>query len=158
MKTLVIFYSRTGTTKKVGEALAIKLGADMEEIKDTVNRSGAKGYLLSGRDAMRKMLTKLESQNKNASDYDLVVIGTPIWAWSMSTPIRTYITEHKNDFKNVAFFCTMGGSGDEGTFSEMTEIIGKKPISTLALKTIQVVKNEFSQELEMFSDSVKKEN
>ena len=158
MKTLVVFYSRTGTTKKVGEALAAKLGADIEEIKDTVNRSGAKGYLLSGRDAMRRKLTTLEPQNKNATEYDLVVIGTPVWAWNMSAPIRTYITELKDDFKNVAFFCTMGGSGDEGTFSEMAEVIGKKPLSTLALKTVQVVKNEFSQELEKFLDSIKKEN
>lgn len=155
MKTLIVFYSRTGTTKKVGETLAAKLGADIEEIKDTVNRSGAKGYLLSGRDAMRRKLTTLEPQNKNAAEYDLVVIGTPVWAWNMSAPIRTYITESKGDFKNVAFFCTMGGSGDEGTFSEMTEVTGKKPLATLALKTVQVVKNEFVDKLENFTNILK---
>ena len=155
MKTLVVFYSRTGTTKKVGEALAAKLGADIEEIKDTVNRSGAKGYLLSGRDAMRRKLTTLEPQSKNAFEYDLVVIGTPIWAWNMSAPIRTYVTEQKNNFKNVAFFCTMGGSGEVGTFSEMAEVIGKQPLGTLALKTVQVVKNEFIEELENFTNDLK---
>ena len=155
MKTLVVFYSRTGITKKVGEALAAKLGADIEEIKDTVNRSGAKGYLLSGRDAMRRKLTTLEPQSKNAFEYDLVVIGTPIWAWNMSAPIRTYVTEQKNNFKNVAFFCTMGGSGNEGTFSEMTEVIGKQPLGILALKTVQVVKNEFIEELENFTNDLK---
>ena len=155
MKTLVVFYSRTGTTKKVGEALAIKLGADIEEIKDIVNRSGAKGYLLSGRDAMRRKLTTLEPQNKNTAEYDLVVIGTPVWAWNMSAPIRTYITERKDDFKKVAFFCTMGGSGNEGTFSEMAEVIGKQPLGKLALKTVQVVKNEFVEKLENFTNTLK---
>ena len=155
MKTLVVFYSRTGTTKKVGEALAAKLGADIEEIKDIVNRRGAKGYLLSGRDAMRRKLTKLEPQVKNAADYDLVVIGTPVWAWNMSVPIRTYITEQKNNFKNVAFFCTMGGSGEVGTFSEMAEVIGKQPLGTLALKTVQVVKNEFVEKVENFTNILK---
>ena len=158
MKTLVVFYSRTGTTKKVGEALAIKLNADVEEIKDTVNRGGVKGYLLSGRDAMRKKLTTLEPQSKNAADYELVIIGTPIWGWNMSVPARTYITEHKNDFKNVAFFCTMGGSGDKQAFSEMAEIIGQKPLATLALKTVQVAKNEFAGEMEKFLDSIKNTN
>jgi hypothetical protein len=76
----------------------------IEEIKDTIDRSGAKGYLISGRDAMRRKLTQLEPLKINSSDYDLVVIGTPVWGWNMSVPIRTYITEQKNNFKKVAFF------------------------------------------------------
>jgi len=150
-KTLVVFYSRTGTTKKVGEMIAQKLNADVEEIKDTVNRSGAKGYLISGRDSLKKGLTKLEPVKYNPASYDLVIIGTPIWAWSMSAPVRTYLTEQKDNLKNnSAFFCTMGGSGNEKAFSEMENIIGRKPKSTLALKTLEVVKNNFGEKLESF--------
>ena len=153
MKTLVVFYSRTGTTKKVAEAIAQKTGADLEEIKDTANRSGAMGYVRSGRDAMRKKLTKLEPLLKNPADYDLVVIGTPIWGWNVSAPVRTYLTEQKEKFlpeadKKVAFFCTMGGSGDKNAFSEMEKIIGKEPVATLALTTKEVVKNDYSQAIE----------
>jgi menaquinone-dependent protoporphyrinogen IX oxidase len=91
MKILVAYYSRTGTTKKVGDAIAEKFNADVEDIKDTVDRSGAKGYLVSGRDAMKRKLTKLEPIKFNPKEYDLVIIGTPIWAWNMSVPIRTYL-------------------------------------------------------------------
>lgn len=150
MKTLVVFYSRTGTTKKIALEIAGRLGAETEEIKDTVDRGGMKGYLFAGRDAMQKNLTVLEPTMKNPADFDLVIIGTPIWGWNMSTPIRTYITEKKGIFKNVSFFCTMGGSGDDKAFAEMENIIGRKPLTTLTLLTKDVVKNNFLEKMEKF--------
>lgn len=154
-KILVTYYSRTETTKKVATQIAEKLGADIEEIKDTVERKGVKGYLISGRDATLRNLTTLEKSEKNPADYDLVVIGTPIWSWNMSVPVRTYATENKDKFKQAAFFCTMGGSGDERAFKEMGEIIGKNPVDTLALKTIEVVKNLSEEKIDKFIEKLK---
>ena len=54
MKTLVVFYSRTGTTKKVGENIAKILKCDSEEIFDTKDRMGVVGYMQAGKDAMFK--------------------------------------------------------------------------------------------------------
>ena len=155
MKTLVVYYSRTGTTKKLALEIASKLNAETEEIKDTVDRSGMKGYLFAGRDAMQKNLTILQPTVNNPADFDLVIIGTPIWGWNMSAPVRTYVTEKKNNFKNVAFFCTMGGSGDSKAFAEMEEIIDKKPLSTLTLFTRDVVKNNFTEKLEKFIGGIR---
>lgn len=143
MKILVVYYSRTGFTKKLADYIAKKIGASLEEVKDTVNRVGAKGYLLAGRDATLRRLTKLEKPNHNLADFDMVIVGTPIWSWNMSTPIRTYLYEHKNQFKQAAFFCTMGANGDEKAFKEMGEIIGKKPIATLSIKTKKVIIDSF---------------
>jgi menaquinone-dependent protoporphyrinogen IX oxidase len=42
----------------------------------------------------------------NPSDYDLVIIGPPIWTSRVSTPVRTYIEENKAKFKRAAYFCT----------------------------------------------------
>lgn len=155
MKTLVAFYSRTGTTEKIASAIAEKTEADLEEIKDTVNRSGAMGYLRSGRDATKRKLTKLEPLKFEPDQYDLVIIGTPIWGWNVSVPVRTYITEQKDKFNQVVFFCTMGGSGDKRAFSEMEEIIGKKPIATFALTTKEVVSNNYAEALEKFILKIK---
>ena len=154
MKTLVVYYSRTGTTKKIALEIASKLGAEIEEIKDTVDRSGMKGYLISGRDAMKRKMTVLESATNNPADFDLVIIGTPIWGWNMSSPVRTYISEKKDSFGKVAFFCTMGGSGDEKAFAEMEEIIGKKPLAVLALLTRDVARKDFAEKLEKFTAEV----
>lgn len=154
-KILVVYYSRTQTTKKVATQIAEKFGADLEEIRDTVDRTGAKGYLISGRDATLRRLTTLEKSEKNLSEYDLVIIGTPIWSWNMSVPVRTYITENKDKFPKVAFFCTMGGSGDDRAFLEMGEIIGKKPLSTMAIKASEIAKKLEGEKIDKFVSGLK---
>jgi len=145
MKILLTYYSRTGVTRKLVDYIVKKISAETEEIKDTVKRIGIIGYLFAGRDAMKRRLTKLEPMKFNPADFDLVIIGTPIWSWNMSVPVRTYLNEYKNQFKQVAFFCTMGGSGDETAFREMGEIIGKKPLAVLSLRTKEVVSGQFEK-------------
>jgi flavodoxin len=134
MKTLVVYYSRTDTTRKVAEALAQKLEADLEAINDTQKRSGILGFLKSGYQSSREKLTTLEPPVKNPADYDLVVIGTPIWGGKMSVPVRTYLHQEKDKLKNVAFFCTFGNSGMEGTFQGMEEYIRNSPMAILGLR------------------------
>ncbi len=88
MKTLVVYYSRTGTTKKAAEIAAKELNADMEEIVDEIKRKGILGYIKSGSHALRKKLTKIEKLEKDAKDYDLIIIGSPVWANNMPPAIR----------------------------------------------------------------------
>lgn len=151
MKILVVYYSRTGTTKKVGEEIAKILKADIEEIFDTVDRSGPIGWLYAGRDGMKRLLTKLKRPKLNPADYDLVIIGTPIWSFNMSAPVRTYLTAFKKKFRKVAFFCTMGGRGDENAFKEMEEVVGKAPIAQMSLTTKEVTGNKYLSKLENFT-------
>ncbi len=134
MKTLVVYYSRTGNTRKIGEEVAAALGADIEELKDRKNRQGRIGYMRAGRDAMRKHPADLEPTTRNPADYDLVVLSGPIWAFTICTPTRTYATTHKDSFKNVAFLCTAGDarSARKGC-DALGEVVGKAPVATLAL-------------------------
>jgi len=134
MKRLIAFYSRTGVTRRVAEALAERLGAETEEIIDTKNRSGVMGYLAAGKDATMRKLTEIAPTVKNPADYELVVLGTPVWAWTMTPAVRTYIARHREALGRVAFFCTMGGSGGGTTFKAMAKAVGAQPIATLALK------------------------
>jgi flavodoxin len=150
MKILIAYYSRTGTTRKAAELLAQKLGAELAEIKDTVDRAGVIGYMKSGRDGMKRLLTKLAPLDKSPAEYDLVIVGTPVWAGNMSAPVRTYLTEQKNNIKQAAFFCTMGGQNPSKTFPEMADILGQQPLATLAIRTKEVVKNEFAGKVDEF--------
>ena len=104
MKKLVVYYSRTGNTHKVAEEITNGLECDIEEIIDTKNRSGPLGYIRSGRDAGNRKLTVLKDIINDPSQYDLLIIGTPLWAWHVSTPVRTYIHENQANFKDVALF------------------------------------------------------
>ena len=59
MKTLIVYYSRTGLTKKIATHISETLKADIDEIIDTKKRSGAIGYMSGGRDAMKGSLTNI---------------------------------------------------------------------------------------------------
>lgn len=137
MKILITYYSRTGVTKKIGDELAKLLKADVDEIQGKTSYEGGLGYIKGGKEATFKQTPDIV-QNKDPSKYDLVIIGTPIWSWNMSSVTRSYLKN--NNFKKVAFFCTQGGSGDSRAFSEMEEL-SSKPLATLAILTKDVIKN-----------------
>jgi len=153
-KTLIIYYSRTNITKKVAETLSQKLNADLEEIKSIKNYSGAIGYLIAGREATIKKAAKIEATTKNPADYDLVILGTPIWSFNISSPIRAFIEQNKDKIKKTAFFCTMGGSGDIRAFVEMEKISNKKPTATLSLLTKEVINNQAEEKIDSFINKI----
>ena len=155
MRTLIVFYSRTGTTKKAAEALAEKIGADVEELVDQKDRSGMSGWLKSGRDAMRKSLTSLNETKKNPADYDLIIIGSPVWAGTMSAAVRTYLSDNQAKLKEAAFFSTQGGANEQRIFGDMENLIGKKPKAILWMTTKEVRAGEIEKKMEEFVAKVK---
>ena len=96
MKALTVFYSRTGTTREVAESISQTLSCDVEEIVDTKKRGGPLGLLFSGRDASQKKLTVVRPPQKDPSLYDIVVIGTPVWAGNMSPALEHTSLRTKN--------------------------------------------------------------
>jgi hypothetical protein len=132
-KILIVFYSRSGTTRRIASALSAALGGSVEEIVERRNRDGFFGYWKSIIEARRRHLPDILSAKNDPSSFDLVVIGTPVWAWSVSSPVRAYLTANKDRLPAVAFFCTLGGRGSEAAFAQMQSIVGKPPRATCAI-------------------------
>lgn len=154
MKTLVVYYSRTGITKKVAEFISENLNCDCEEIIDTKDRKGIKRYFIAGKDAATKQITEIKEPAKNSSLYDLIIIGTPVWAFTMAPAIRTYITRYKDNLKNVAFFCTQGGSGGKQTLKDMQSLCGKRPMASLELIARTVIKDTYKPSVKGFIEKL----
>ncbi|MGA7076539.1 MAG: flavodoxin domain-containing protein [Halobacteriota archaeon] len=154
MKPLVVFYSRTGATKRVGETLAEMLDCDSEELLDTKKRSGPLGLITTGRDAQAKKLTTLADIKHDPASYDLVILGTPIWGGTLSSAMRTYITTNKSKFKRVAFFCTQGGTENPQLFDEMEALCERRPVNVLALRDKEVKKGAYQDKLRQFADGL----
>ena len=147
-KILITYYSRTWMTTWVAVEMARILDCDLEEIVDLKDRSGAMGYLLAWRDAMKKTLTEIKKIEKNPWDYDLVIIWTPVWAFTMASAVRTYITENKDKFKNVAFFATQWWEWDQKKFKDMRELTWKEPVFEIQFLTKEVANGDFKGKLE----------
>jgi flavodoxin len=150
-RTLVVYYSRTGVTRGVAHVLAGELGADLEELHDRKDRSGPLGYLVACKDAVLRRPTDIEPPQKDPAAYDRVVVGTPVWAFTMAPAVRTYLGQHGPALKRAAFFCTMGGSGDQRTFRHMAELVGRPPAGTLALLEKDVRRGAFAAAVKEFA-------
>jgi flavodoxin len=156
MKALVVYYSRTGNTKKVGDELAEMLACDVEELVDMAGRAGPVGFLKSVREGSGRMMAKLEPLKHDPADYDMVIIGTPNWDANMCSPVRTYLTENRAKLRNVAFFLTQGPRGGaERAFAEMEAVANKKPKATLAISTILKVKSDAEEKIKKFAEEIK---
>jgi len=148
MKALVVFYSRTGNTKRMAEEISQILDAEIEELYEAKDRKGTGGWIVSGMDARLKRKTNLRKTEKDPSLYDLVILGTPTWANTLSTPIRSYIHQNSNNFKKVAFFVTSGlGSMKSamGIYKEMANLCGKEPVAFLSLGMKDIQREHFNK-------------
>lgn len=154
-RILVVFHSRTGTTRRVAQAIADSLKADIEEIVDRKKRTGPFGYLGAGRDALRRRLTPIGEPARDPSDYDFVVVGTPIWVGRMSSPVRTYLDRHRGRFAAAGYFCTCGGkNNDAALFADMAEVSGCIPRAVLAVTDAEEAKGAEWEKVRAFEESV----
>ena len=155
---LVVYYSRSGGTRIIAEEIASVLKGDIEEIEDTTGRKGPLGWLRAGKDAGDKSLTKLKQIKKDPAEYDLVIVGSPVWNGTVSTPIRTYLTEQKDNIKATAFWVS-GYKTDNNAITEMTEIIKGEPIATLRLLGKEEIQaGQYKEKLDAFLSKIKKTN
>lgn len=155
MKTLVVYYSRTGNTRRVARRIAEDLDADREQIEDTKNRDGIMGFLKGGKDSLFRNQTELGELTKDPGDYDLVLVGTPVWAGTVCPAIRTWLGRFCDRLNNMAFFLTTRTSGKEKTFIEMTEVSGAPPHATLALTVSELKSGEWMSRTDVFVDEIK---
>jgi flavodoxin len=111
VKTLVVYYTRTGNSKFAAETVAAELGADIEEVVDLKKRQGRLAFLANGRDAGQGKETEIAPTKRIPADYDLVVVGQPIWNKSPTPAIRTYLNRTDLSGKKVGIFFSDSGFG-----------------------------------------------
>jgi hypothetical protein len=149
-RVLVVCYSRGGTTRQVAEQLASSLGAELDEIEEVGSRAGGLGYLRSAFEAVARGIPAIRTQ-KNPRDYDLVVIGTPVWAGTMSSPVRAYLLRHHGRLPRVALFAVMAGRGAESTLREMQHACGVDDAPTFFTTQHQVDKGVVAEAVRDFA-------
>lgn len=125
MKKLVVFYSLSGKTEIVAKTIAKELKADHCRVEEIRKRNRFLAYLTGSFAAMRDKCSEIKPVALNVHDYDLILLGSPIWASKPVPAINAFISN--TDFKNkevIAFF-TMGGTGYEKATKNMTMKIEK---------------------------------
>jgi hypothetical protein len=101
----------------------------------------------AARDAAGMKPTKIE-YTQNPDDYDVIILGTPIWWNNIPPATRTFLTSHNLKGKKVVFFITSQGEDRDVAFSQLRELApDAELIDTFGLLSKKVKNEEFSEEL-----------
>ena len=111
MKTLIVYYSYSGNTKRIAEMIHSKIGGDVARI-ETVNpyEGDYNSVVEQGKKEVDSgFAPEIKPMNINMSDYDTIVIGTPVWWYTYAPAVKTFLNENDFSGKTVYSFATNGG-------------------------------------------------
>lgn len=112
-RTLVIYYSFEGHTRAIAEAIAAQVGADLLALRPRREPPhGFLKYLVGGMQASWGLKPELLPLDKDPRDYDLLFVGTPIWAGRHAPALNSLMARVPLQGKKVALFCSCQG-GEE---------------------------------------------
>ena len=117
MKALVAYFSaEAGTTKRVAEAFAASVGADLYEIKPLHLYTAADVRYTNplarcNREKIGRKEVPVVGKVDNFADYDTVFLGFPIWYGGAPNVVNTFCQGYDWTGKKVYAFATSGGSG-----------------------------------------------
>ena len=131
-KSLVAYFSTSGTTAKVAKTLAKAAQADLYEIRPAIPYTQAD---LNWMD--RKSRSSVEMQDKTfrtaladtdagIADYDVIFLGFPIWWYVAPTIIHTFLESYDFSGKTIVLFATSGGSDFGQTVKSLKESVSSE--------------------------------
>lgn len=133
IKVLVVYYSFEGNTRFIAETVASEVNADLLELKPVkeIQGHGFMKYIWGGRQVVLKTKPELVPFEQKPEEYDLIFIGTPVWAFTFAPPLNTFLSDVHLSGKKIALFCCdEGGLGK--TFTHFTErLTGNQIISQM---------------------------
>jgi flavodoxin len=151
---LVVYYSRSGTTEGVAKRIAADCACDIVRIRETRPRDGLPGYLRSIYEAITGKLPEIQPLARTPGGDELVILGTPVWAGHVSSPMRAFIVANGGRFGQVAAFCTMGGSGGDKVLDEIAALCGKPLIARLVLTDKEIHRGGQKEKIGHFTQGV----
>ena len=116
-KTLVAYFSASGTTAGVAKDLASAIHADLYEIRPVVPYTQADLNWMDKKSRSSVEMTdkssrpKLSDTDANIGAYDTIYLGFPIWWYVAPTIINTFLESYDFSGKKIVLFATSGGSG-----------------------------------------------
>lgn len=140
MKSIIVFYSYSGNTQQVAKILAEYLRqkgeVELRELK-TVDETGS--FFVQAFGAFKHKRAKIEPLNSDLGRYDLICLGTPVWAFAPVPAMNTYLDKCSGlEGKEVILFTTYGsGSGNKRCLNYMQGLLSPKGVKTFKRFSVQ---------------------
>ncbi|MDH7517419.1 MAG: flavodoxin family protein [Candidatus Thermoplasmatota archaeon] len=108
MKISIIYYSRTGNTRKAAQILKEKFEEEKAEV-DLIEIEHVKrpGFFTAGRAAIKQLELPIKNTDFDLEKYDAILVGSPTWAGYPSPFVKSFMNKAENiNGKKAAVFST----------------------------------------------------
>lgn len=111
MKSIVIYYSYGGNTRKIAERIQKELGADSFEIETIQPYSGSYNDVVEqGQVEVNSgFMPEIKPFHIDLNQYDTIILGTPVWWYTFAPAMKTFLSNTDLSGKNIYSFATNGG-------------------------------------------------
>ena len=131
MSVAIVFHSETGNTEGVAKHLASASGGELIPVRDCAGYNKITMYLLGAAKAHRKEQAQIEPAKIDVSRHSLIVLGSPVWAWSPTPAANAAIAALRGcEGKKGIVFATSGGKPGE-TLSMMREALTARGVDVV---------------------------
>lgn len=114
---LIVYFSTTGTTKSVAKKIQKETNGTLIRLQPqkayTKNYSKFLDVAMDEQESDKR--PALATTIKNIKQYDIILLGFPIWHGKEPMLVRTFLEKHNLSGKTILPFCTSGGSGISGS-------------------------------------------
>ncbi len=155
MKSLIVYFTRTGNTKKIVDTLQAELAADAEEITEEGSRRGLQGWLKSGRQGTSKADVEIHPLEADLSSYELVVMASPVWSGNVSAPMRAFIKKYREALPETAVFLTHDSPDVTDAFTDIEELLSNEALAYGDVNRRVIQANEHHEAIKVFLDKIK---
>ena len=151
MKKLVVYYSYTGNTKMIAESIQKKLNCDILEIQPVKPYSSNYQKVVDEEqnNSSTNKTPEIKKIDLKLDDYDEIIIGTPVWWYTIAPVIRTFLKENNLSGKTIKPFATNAGWLGQ-TFKEIERLCPDSKVE----KGMNIVFESYSDNLVTSPDEI----
>jgi flavodoxin len=134
MKTLIVYFSYEGNSALIAKLIkaAVPDADTLElELEDEKRRTGLTKFAWGGMQVMTRAKPKLKPYTVAVDQYDLIILGTPVWAGSFSPPIASFLSRTKINGKRLGLFCCHAGGKGKALDKLKAELAGNTFAGTI---------------------------
>lgn len=133
-RRLVVYFSRMGYTKKAAFEEANRTGASIYEVKSTETTAGTSGFWWCGRFAMHQWDMPIAEIKIDVSAYDHVTICSPIWAFHLAAPMRSFCRSVNGKVKEADYILThFNRCTYKSVVPELNDLLGLSAAQTTSI-------------------------
>ena len=154
-RTLVVFYSYTGTAAELARLLAAQQDWGLGEIVELQGRAGARGTWRCVLDSLLRREPAIRYQGPDPARHDMVVLVSPIWMYRLAGPMRTFVASRAEVLEQVALISVMGSAGAGNAVAEVASLLDDVAVEATAFTSREVLDGSCAQRLQAFGDRLR---